>query len=185
MGVDVLSGWPNETTFVLELDNGAGNWDRYHDVIPATIAAVERINAGERKIAYSPYCGTSWLVGHALWALAVLAAGVTSGILGAPTGIRFAGIVAAAFVARLSKHPLGLAAQRWLTVATDFVSISRVRVARELIAAGKRIAFTVTLDGRARGRRARLAQDRFHIVQRRRRLDAADQRIAEQLLLRA
>jgi hypothetical protein len=186
MGVEVLSGWTGETTFQLELDNDSHNWDRYHDIIPAALDAVERINAGQREIAYSPYCGTSWLVGHALWALAVLAAGVTSAILGAPTGIRFAGIVAAAFFARLAKHPLGLAAQRWLTVATDFVTLSRVRVARELIAAGKRIAFTVTLEGRARGsRRARSAEDRLHVVKRRRGLDAAHERVAEHLLLRA
>src|SRR5262249_57664637 len=154
MGAEVRHGLTIRNTFMIELDNDGRNWDRYHDVLTATLAAIGRITAGERGIAYAPDCGTSLMVGYAVWAIAVFAAGVAAAILGVPIGITFAGTVAAALAARLSKRALGLAAQHWLTVSTDFVSASHVRVARDLIAAGTRVVFTVTLDVVVRDDRA-------------------------------
>lgn len=97
------------------------------DVADAAEDALERLRAGESRLAVSPYCGTNLAVGIAG---AILLAGlirrrVTSRAARVPL---VAGAVLGVFLAR---RPLGMAAQRELTTLAE-VGDSEIRGVRRM-----------------------------------------------------
>jgi hypothetical protein len=92
--------------------------------------------SGEHALAYSPECGTSYVVTRCLYAIAIVAAGLGASALGAPTGIVWTSTVVAGAIAHALAPRTGLRVQRCLTVSTD---IARARVTDAQL--------TVTADG--------------------------------------
>lgn len=86
----------------------------------ATRSAIRRIGAGETELAYDPRCGTSYLVAG----LVTAATGMAAGGMGLLLHLDFVTLllILLTFVALLAfgTRPLGLLAQRLVTVSTDF-----------------------------------------------------------------
>lgn len=101
-----------------EIDRVAGT--THEDVARATREAIDRIAAGETRLAYSPRCGTSQLVALILYAVIIAAGGVTSVLFGVPLGAMMLGCAVLCVLAQLVAPWLGLLAQRMLTVSTRF-----------------------------------------------------------------
>jgi hypothetical protein len=145
-GIDVDGGGVTlRGRFEIYLRNGR-NYERDAEVRDATLAAIRRVAAGERELAYTASCGTSVMVAQLLLALAIIGAGLTAAILGVPSGITFAASVGAALVARLASRPLGLLAQRLWTVSTALASAKIVAVTKEVSSSGDWVTFSVQLD---------------------------------------
>jgi hypothetical protein len=115
-GLPVRCGYTHaHDRFVVVLE--PGSTDQHAMVRDAAEAAMRRIRAGERSLAYHPGCGTSDLVvGASLW-IAYLVAVVLS------QGDMLVFVVAGLILTRIwvaSHVALSLLTQRLLTVATDF-----------------------------------------------------------------
>ncbi|HEU0035184.1 MAG TPA: DUF6391 domain-containing protein [Kofleriaceae bacterium] len=103
-----------------------------HQLIEAALRrAIARIQRGEQSLAYHPRCGTSLVVtGVTVW-FAYVVSGVIALALGGSVPIF---VAIGAIVIRLWaawETSLGLLAQRWFTVSTDFASV-RVVAVREI-----------------------------------------------------
>jgi hypothetical protein len=120
-GFPVHSGCTYDGEFVLWISHDGRCWKRIFEIRDLAQDAIIRIMRGERALAYSPLCGTSWLVGYYLLALAIVGCGIGARILDVPTGITFACTVAAALATLAIKRPLGLWVQRHVTVSTDLL----------------------------------------------------------------
>jgi len=153
-GIEVDGGVTIWGRFAIQLPNDGRNYERDAEIRDAAIAAIRRVAAGERALAYSPYCGTSAMVAQLLLAVAVLGAGVTAAILGVPTGITFAASVGAALVVRLASRSLGLLAQRLWTVSTALASARIIAITKDVLPRGDKVVFTVQLDVVVRDSRA-------------------------------
>ena len=145
-GFPVRSGHTYDGEFELRIDHDGKSWDRLLEIRDAAREAIVRIASGETVLAYSPLCGTSWLVGYCLLALAVVTSGGVALLLGAPTGITFAATVAAGFAARAIKRPLGLWVQRHLTVSTDLLAATVKEVERRASPDGNTMIVTIAID---------------------------------------
>jgi hypothetical protein len=108
--------------------------------------AIRLVHGGRRELAYSPLCGTSYLVGIVALSLAVAAVAGVAVVSGAATGYVFAAMVAAGALARVAARPLGLAAQRALTVSTRFASARVGAIEREISVDGARVYYSVAVD---------------------------------------
>ncbi len=121
-GIPVRSGITHTGEFHLSLEHDGRIWQRSAEIRIAARDAIVRVMSGEHALAYTPQCGTSYLVAICLYAIAIAVAGLTAFVLGAPLGITWAVTVAAALAARALARRAGMAAQRWLTVSTDIAS---------------------------------------------------------------
>lgn len=148
----VLSGVTHRGQFLIVIDNNGRTWEREAEIGDAAREAIRRVMAGEHALAYTIHCGTSYLVAIALFAFAVVGAGLGAGLLGAPVGIMWAVTVGAALVARTIARRTGLAVQRWLTVSTDLAHGTVINVERSVTSDGDRIHAVVSIDVTPRAR---------------------------------
>ncbi len=130
-GFDVSSGETRSGFFRLRFNTYAPNpCDDPSKIHKAVADAVARIRSSEPHLAYHPRCGTSALVTAMLLSilsLAVAAVGLFLTIT-ALTWLVLSAVLAAAFI--IFPRPLGLLAQRYLTVSTDFMSAHVLRLVR-------------------------------------------------------
>lgn len=94
----------------------------------ATLEAIKRFSRGDTRLAYSPHCGTSLIVGLTMFAVLVLGCTIGAIVFGIAAGPAFMGAAVLGVIAQLAWRPLGLLAQRMLTVSTQFrrVTVGRV-----------------------------------------------------------
>lgn len=149
-GFPVRSGCTYDGEFVIRIDHDGRSWDRFIEIRDTARDAIIRIVSGEHALAYSAHCGTSWLVGFCLLALAIVASGATALALSVPTGIAFAGTAAAILIARAAKRPLGLWVQHWLTVSTDLLVASVKDMDRAVTPDGNTMLVTIAMDVKPR-----------------------------------
>ncbi len=98
------------------------------NVAAAAVEAVQRLQAGQRELAVSPYCGTNIAVG-------AIVGGFASGLLTSRRRRRSPGlqaIIGAALIAALIGRPLGSVVQRHVTTSGDIGDL-RVADVRRLI----------------------------------------------------
>jgi len=142
----VFAGCTYDGEFEIRLEHDGRSWDRLIEIRDAAREAIVRVASGEAALAYSDKCGTSWLVGYALLALAIVASGFAALVLGAPAGVTFAATVALGFVARALKRPIGLFAQRHLTVSTDLLAGTVKEIERKVTSDGNTMIVTIAID---------------------------------------
>ncbi len=146
-GLTIWGGETHHGMFTLDLPHEGRTYEDLETTVrDAASDAISRIRFGERTLAFDRRCGTSLLVGYALLAVAVVGAGLSALIAGTPTGIAFALTVGAAFLSRAIARPAGLAAQRWLTVSTDFASAVVTHVEKRVSSDGNRLTAIVMID---------------------------------------
>ncbi len=145
-GVPVNGGITHHRQFVLSIANNGTTWDQFPEIESAAREAIQRVMAGEHELAYTPRCGTSFLVARCLFCVAVVVAGLGAWAFGAPLGIMWAATVGAALSAGAVARPAGLAVQRWLTVSTDLASGAVTNVERTVTSSGDWLHVTVSLD---------------------------------------
>ena len=119
------------------------------DVADAVEDAMERLRAGESRLAVSPYCGTNLAVGIVG---AVLLAGLVRKRV-ASRAARVPLVAAAVLGAVLARRPLGMAAQRELTTLSEVGDAEIVGVRR--MSFGRHVLHRVDI-GRSRWGRARV-----------------------------
>src|SRR5262249_35522107 len=112
----------------------------------AASEAVTRILCGETSLAFDPRCGTSLLVAIALVSLVVTGAAVVGFWNGIPLGILGASTAIAAIVVWCGSRPLGLLAQRLLTVSTRFADARVQRIVHAVDPSGSTATFLVYID---------------------------------------
>lgn len=144
--ISVRSGLSYDRMFELELASEDGARTTEDVILAATEAAIARVRGGEHALVYSPFCGTSLVVGWMLVALAVSAAGAIALAYHVATGYAFAGTVALFVLARRLTGPLGLFAQRAFTVSPRFASAHVRTIHREVTPNGRRVVYTVCVD---------------------------------------
>lgn len=118
-GLTVRSGQTVRGHFVLELVNDPRATPEA--ILDATRTAIRRIHAGEHVLAYSPRCGTSVAIGLWVVSVAIVGTSVTGLVLGASVASIVVGTAATSIMAALASRPLGLLAQRLLTVSVERV----------------------------------------------------------------
>lgn len=116
------------------------------EVRRATREAVIRIAGGEEALAYSPRCGTSLFVALLLLSLVAVGGATCALLLGASAPHVILGCSVLGILARAAARPLGLLAQRTLTVSTQFVSAFVGEVTIEVSADGQRTRFVVPIE---------------------------------------
>lgn len=145
--VAVRSGLTSHGMFAIELPHDGTSYEHLEITVrDAATDAISRIRFGEHTLAYDRRCGTSLLVGYALLAVAIIGAGIAALIVGAPSGLTFAFTVGAAFLAKALSGRAGLAAQRWLTVSTDFASAVVTHVEKRVSSDGDTLTAIVMID---------------------------------------
>lgn len=146
-GVAVGNGLTSHGMFALEFPHDGTLYEHFETTVrDAATDAISRIRFGEQDLAYDRRCGTSYLVGLSLLAVAVVGVGVAALILGVPSGLTFAYSVIAVVAGRLLRDPLGLAAQRWLTVSTTFSSAVVTHVEKRVSSDGHTLTAIVMID---------------------------------------
>jgi hypothetical protein len=145
-GFPVYYGCTYDDFFVLHIHHDGRSWKRIFEIRDLARDAIVRIMRGERELAYSPMCGTSWLVGYCLLALAIVGCGLGARILDVPTGITFAASVAAGLGALALKRPLGLWVQRHLSVSTDLLVAKLKDIQPSVSANGNTMVVTIAID---------------------------------------
>lgn len=139
----VYGGVTRRGFFELHLYNQGSEKSQAAAMRKATNAAIRRIRAGERSLAYHPQCGTSMLVTATMVSLMAL----SSTAVGLMMELRPVTLLSlgGSYVALLllGARPLGLLAQRFLTVSTDFRSARVLRVVRTITHGGDRVCFDV------------------------------------------
>lgn len=125
--VSVVHGYTHaHDRFVVALE--AGQAHRLDAVRDAITAAIRRIRAGERSLAYNRRCGTSQAItAVSLWCVYVSIMLLTL-ILGGSTALFFALSVIALRIWLACHEELGLLVQRLRTVDTEFSSATVVEV---------------------------------------------------------
>jgi len=146
-GIAMLGGQTMDGMFTITFEHDGTSYEHLETTVrDATTDAISRIRFGEHTLAYDRRCGTSYLVGVALLALAIVGAGVAATIAGVPSGLTFAVTVGAGFLARALARPAGLAAQRWLTVSHDFAAAVVTRVDKRVSSDGNTLTAIVMID---------------------------------------
>ena len=145
-GFPVYYGCTYDGEFVIHIKHDGRSWDRLLEIRDLAREAIVRIVRGDRALAYSPNCGTSWLVGYCLLAVAIVAAGLVGRMLGVPAGIVFAGTVGAALLAKALERPLGLWVQRWLSVSTELLVASVKDMEPSVSSDGNTMIVTIAMD---------------------------------------
>jgi hypothetical protein len=108
------------------------------DVGHATRQAIRRFRAGDTQHAYSPHCGTSMLVGITMFSVIIVGCAIAAIAFGVGAGPAFMAAACLGVVAQMAWRPLGLLAQRMLTVSTRF-SNARVGTITMEWADGRRV----------------------------------------------
>lgn len=142
-GIFVRHGVTLPGMFDLALPNNGAAWEVGPEIHRAAVMAVRRIIAGERSLAYSPRCGTSFVVGVALASLVIAGLGAIALADDVPAGYTFAGTVVALGLVRLASRSFGLFAQRLLTVSTRLAAASVGRIDREVSPDGALVYYLV------------------------------------------
>lgn len=145
-GVVVSEGLSVARGFTIQLPHENGAYERLGEVEAAARGAIERIAAGESRLAYSTKCGTSWLVADAVISLAIVGLGIAALVHGIPPGITFAATVVTIVLAQRAAVPLGLLAQRAWTVSTAFTAARVLSVTRTVAADGKHVGYDVAVE---------------------------------------
>jgi hypothetical protein len=112
-------------------------------VIAAAREAIARFLRGDTRLAYSPYCGTSLLVGLTMFSLIIIGCTIGAIVFGVGVGPAFMAAAVLGMIAQLAWRRLGLLAQRALTVSTRFVGADVQDVQRITDDDGQRV-FDVT-----------------------------------------
>ena len=118
-GIRTCGGETREGRFKLYFSVDSSSEVSAGAVREATEDAIERIDTGEIELAYSDECGTSARVASLLWWCSTIIAailGLGGGLGTVPTVLFLAGV---ASIQLLLLRPLGILAQRLLTVSTD------------------------------------------------------------------
>jgi hypothetical protein len=142
-GIAVSHGVTLRGMFDLALPNDGRSWERAPMIRNAALAAIRRVKKGERALAYTDRCGTSYAVGFLMMCLAVSAAGAVAFAYGVPHGYTFAATVAALLAARAAARPLGRLAQRLLTVSTRSASATVGAIEHEVSPDGAFVYYAV------------------------------------------
>jgi hypothetical protein len=146
-GVPCFAGQTTTGMFVIEIRHDGRHYETLETTVrDAATDAISRIRFGDRKLAYDTRCGTSLLVAYALLAFAIVAAGIAALAAGMAAGHAYVITVAAAALGWLARQRAGLAAQRWLTVSTDFSSALVTRVDKRISADGDTLTAIVMID---------------------------------------
>jgi uncharacterized protein DUF6391 len=153
-GVEVSEGLSVARGFSIQLPHRDGAYERFAEVEAAARAAIERIGAGETRLAYSTKCGTSWLVADVVVSLAIVGLGIAALVHGIAPGITFAATVVTIVLAQRAAVPLGLLAQRAWTVSTAFTAARVLSVTRTVAANGRRVGYDVAIEAVPRDDRA-------------------------------
>jgi len=119
------------------------------DIANAAGHAMDRLRAGESRLAISPYCGTNLAVGIAG---AILLAGLIRRRVTSRTA-RVPLVAAAVLGAFLARRPLGMAAQRELTTLSEVGDAEVVEIRR--MGFGRHVLHRVVV-GRSRWGRSRV-----------------------------
>jgi hypothetical protein len=130
-GVPVLGGqtWGDSFEAYFDADRP---WEHKEKSIRRALReAVERLCAGERKLAYDRRCGTSFLVGALVLALLGSVAGAVGFLVTLEPRQLLILFGALALLPLLAARPLGLLAQRLFTVSVRFRHARLVRVIRK------------------------------------------------------
>ncbi len=145
-GAEVYDGQAQADAFTVRLVAASSAQVSAADVEDALREAAQRIRAGEVDLALSRRCGTSMVVG-VLGAAVLVAAGAAVAFLSNATWLVGVGLVAA-FAAFLfgGATQLGLLAQRWATVSTDFVAARPREVLRQATSSGTLIELCVRVE---------------------------------------
>jgi hypothetical protein len=146
-GLTIRRGLTTHGMFTLDVEHDGTHYEHFETTVrDAATDAISRIRFGEHTLAYDRRCGTSLLVGLTLLATTIASIGLAAVILGWPVGYTFAFTVAAGFGARALSRPAGIAAQRWLTVSTDFASAIVTRVDKRVSSDGHTLTAIVMID---------------------------------------
>ncbi|MBA2541618.1 MAG: hypothetical protein H0V17_18385 [Deltaproteobacteria bacterium] len=146
-GLEARSGQTTHGLFTLDFEHDGTSYENLEAMVrDAASDAISRIRFGEHTLAYHERCGTSFLVGRAVLTLTIAAIGLAALIVGLPIGYTFALTVGGAFGAIAFARPVGIAAQRWITVSTDFASAVVTRVDKRVSADGDRLIAIVMID---------------------------------------
>lgn len=109
--------------------------------------AAWRISGGEADLALDPRCGTSRLVAAGLVSVLIVGAAVVGVAMGIHPGVLTASTAFAAALMWFGSRPVGLLAQRALTVSTRFAAARVERVTHTVNASGH-ARFVVAVDVR-------------------------------------
>lgn len=140
-GCEARGGQTHDGFFEIEVVNDGRA--AVHTVRQATYEAMTRLAHGEASLALDPRCGTSLMVGVALVSALIVGAAVIGFVAGAPPGILAASTAVIALLTWWASRPLGLLAQRTLTVSTCFASAAVQRIVRVVHASGRTATFLV------------------------------------------
>jgi hypothetical protein len=142
-GLEHRGGRTHEGFFEIEVkNNGRASIEA---VRQATYEAMTRLAQGERSLALDPRCGTSLMVAVFIVSALIVFTTVAAFLIGVPAGILAAGTAVAALLVWFASRPLGLLAQRTLTVSTSFVGAAVHRIVRVVGASGDTATFLVYL----------------------------------------
>jgi Domain of unknown function (DUF6391) len=140
-GCKPLGGQTHDGFFEIEiLNDGRASVEAVHS---AASEAMTRVAGGESSLAFDPRCGTSLLVGLAVVSVLIVTATVVGFVKGIPPGILAASTAIAALLVWWGSRPLGLLAQRTLTVSTSFAAAQVQRIVRVIHASGSTATFLV------------------------------------------
>jgi hypothetical protein len=123
-GAPVTQGTAHADHFVLSLER-----DDHFDVWLARVRetteiAIARYASGDTALAYAHTCGTSTQLAFLLRLAAVAVPGVALHLLGAPAHFMLLAWLLAVRTSQAIDKPLGILAQRWFTVSTEFESVA-------------------------------------------------------------
>ena len=105
--------------------------DVTHEAVNAAAReAIRRFASGDTRLAYTPHCGTSLLVGLTLFALIIVGCTVGAIVFGVAAASAFMAAAVLGVIAQVAWRPLGLAAQRMFTVSTRFAKADVNKVER-------------------------------------------------------
>src|SRR6185295_10696256 len=100
-GLPVLGGQTTHGMFTIDIAHDGKHYEGLETTVgEAATDAISRLRFGERHLAYDRRCGTSRMVGWALLAFAIVAAGIAGMALDVPIGTTFAFTVGAGLLAR-------------------------------------------------------------------------------------
>jgi hypothetical protein len=140
-GCKPVGGQTHDGFFEIEiLNDGRASVEA---VLNAASEAMTRVTGGESSLAFDPRCGTSLLVGLAVVSVLIITATIAGFVKGIPPGALAASTAIAALLAWWGSRPLGLLAQRTLTVSTKFAAAQVQRIVRVINASGSTATFLV------------------------------------------
>ena len=140
-GVTTYGGLTARGHFVIEIGNGSQATAGL--VRDAIHEAMRRTREGETRLLYSWHCGTSLMVALLAVSLAIVGGGIAGVVAGLSVNV-IVGLVALAIVlAAIAARPLGLLAQRFLTVSAGYATLRTGKIASEVAASGDRARFLV------------------------------------------